>query len=329
MPFETRGYPYRARAIRNHDAHPHSPDELSFSKNEILEVHPITFDTRWKARQQNGKEGFIPRNYVVLLIEDEPTEREEQSIKSEEELTESEEDAIITDPIPQTPLEFPYRARAIYSYDHNPDVPDQLSFSKDDEFEVETMESKWWPARMSNGITGTIPNEWVRLLGKKKSRSSPIPSSLFSYRHSSYRYRIKALFSYDADPNDDNALSFCKNELLGGSDISGRWWRVRKENGEKGLVPSEWLMLLSEQEDNAGEEATQAPAMDTDVYAYRYRIKAFFSYEADPNDSSEISFSKDDILGGSHIRGEWWRVRKKNGEKGLIPSSHVYIEDHD
>ncbi|GAA5884465.1 hypothetical protein JCM16303_005094 [Sporobolomyces ruberrimus] len=56
--------------------------------------------------------------------------------------------------------------------------------------------------------------------------------------------KARALYSYSASPDDPNEISFTKGEILDILDNSGKWWQARKNDNTKGIVPSNYLVLV-------------------------------------------------------------------------------------
>ncbi|KAJ2994886.1 hypothetical protein NUW54_g7478 [Trametes sanguinea] len=64
---------------------------------------------------------------------------------------------------------------------------------------------------------------------------------------------------------------------------------------------------------------TGAPGADASMppgEGHQYRAKALYNYTASPDDPTEISFAKGDVLEILDKNGKWWQARKPDGTVG-------------
>ena len=61
-----------------------------------------------------------------------------------------------------------------------------------------------------------------------------------------YTRKAKAIYAYQANAADSDELSLSRVEILQVGNTDLNWWTARKENGETGIIPSNYMLMLDE-----------------------------------------------------------------------------------
>jgi SHO1 osmosensor len=46
---------------------------------------------------------------------------------------------------------------------------------------------------------------------------------------------------------------------------------------------------------------------------------------ANPEDNTELSFAKDEVMDIADNKGKWWHARKADGSIGVVPSNYLEL----
>ncbi|EXJ74280.1 uncharacterized protein A1O5_02576 [Cladophialophora psammophila CBS 110553] len=148
----------------------------------------------------------------------------------------------------------------------------------------------------------------------------------------------RARAEYDYEAAEDNEVSLREGELVTDIQrIDPDWWLVKNEAGQTGLVPSNYLTVLDD--DDAGGAPAPAPAAapvaaaeptppapaPAAAGAKGATATALYDYEA--GEDNELSFPENAIITNVSFPDEDWWHGEYNGHAGLFPANYTKLND--
>jgi len=88
------------------------------------------------------------------------------------------------------------------------------------------------------------PSGPIAMMPTSIQQDSQVNNTIAVSPNADYAYKAKALYDYQANPDDQNELSFAKGEILDIVDNKGKWWQAKKSDGSIGIAPSNYLQIV-------------------------------------------------------------------------------------
>ena len=131
-------------------------------------------------------------------------------------------------------------------------------------------------------------------------------------RRHEHKYLAIAMASLQKTSQHPDQLSSSRFEVLEVSTVQGPWWQAKKASGEAGRVLPNYFSLFDARLPMHNDHCPRV-------------VKAVYAYTADPRNTDELSFEKDEIMEAYDMRPGWWYAKRSTGEKGIVPAPYFIL----
>lgn len=226
-------------------------EELTITKGEVLVVEDDK-GTWWKVRNQVGRVGLVPSNYVDLTPGGPAPAGSGSSARTNLQFNEppnqyQQPDLNIVRNGPSLNI------RCLAKFRYASTREDELSLEKGDEVIVMEKEADgWWRGRCGTRI-GWFPFNYVEEAPKTQAAALPLEvqqqAPPMAGKNKSFVCGVIALYSFNSGNPEE--LPFEKGDFM---DIIDQppddpdWWEARKMDGSTGLVPRNYVEVVHDAE---------------------------------------------------------------------------------
>nr|XP_023660719.1 cytoplasmic protein NCK2-like [Paramormyrops kingsleyae]XP_023660804.1 cytoplasmic protein NCK2-like [Paramormyrops kingsleyae]XP_023660888.1 cytoplasmic protein NCK2-like [Paramormyrops kingsleyae]XP_023660965.1 cytoplasmic protein NCK2-like [Paramormyrops kingsleyae]XP_023661053.1 cytoplasmic protein NCK2-like [Paramormyrops kingsleyae] len=240
--------------------------ELDIRKNERLWLLDDS-KTWWRVRNAGNRTGYVPSNYV---------ERKNSPKKSS--LVRNLRDTLglgkakrkaNSSPTPSAEEAPSGRERAhelsvpaLVKFTYAAEREDELNLSKGARVLVTEKCSDGWWRGSSGGRTGWFPSNYVSEEGGEASGASPKRAPPTTDSPSRALHKVRTLYPFSSATEEE--LDFDKGEIMEvveRPENDPEWWRCRNARGQLGLVPKNYVVVVSEGSWNGAPPHASGPAL--------------------------------------------------------------------
>lgn len=230
-------------------------EELTIVKGEILTLEDDAKGTWWNVRNQVGRTGIVPSNYVDMLPASAASGGSGRTnLQYNEPPNQYQQPDLMMSARNGPSLNI----RCLAKFKYTSTREDELSLEKGDEVIVMEKEADgWWRGRCGTRI-GWFPFNYVEEAPKPQAVAAPLNLQVqqqqqqvppMSGKNKSFVCGVIALYSFNSGNPEE--LPFEKGDLM---DIIDQppddpdWWEARKRDGSTGLVPRNYVEVVHDAE---------------------------------------------------------------------------------
>ena len=190
---------------------------------------------------------------------------------------------------------------------------------------TDTSNSEWYAVRLSNGSTGYIFAQYLKLNSSSSATATPAPTQAPSGSEQSAKTTEYVNFRSGPGTNYSSKGVIALGTTVTVTDTSNsEWYAVRLSNGSTGYIFAQYLKLNSSSSATATPAPTQAPS-GSEQSAKTTEYVNFRSGPGTNYSSKGVIASGTTVTVTDRSNSQWYAVRFANGSTGYIFAQYLKV----